>query len=223
MRRARLRREEIERTENPDTPARERMAHIGGDHCNRTRGLRVDVARDRWPSSASAIMVDQAHANARWPTTAPVIIFLDVAALFAVWRQRSSILDLWLLVALWAWLIETLLLSSTNYRYSLVWYCGRAYGLISSSVVLVVLLSQTTALHAKLAVSVLKQRRERENRLVAIDTTLAAIAHEIKQRSPPSYRTHGPGFCSSSAPDSAPATFAKSSMTSLPTATARAT
>lgn len=32
---------------------------------------------------------------------------------------------------LWAWLIETMLLSTTPYRYSLVWYGGRAFGIRS--------------------------------------------------------------------------------------------
>jgi signal transduction histidine kinase len=82
---------------------------------------------------------------------------------------------------LWAWLIETVLLSTTAYRFSLVWYAGRIYGLLSSSFVLLVLLSESTMLYARLALSVLAQRREREGRLMTLEAMSAAIAHEIKQ------------------------------------------
>jgi signal transduction histidine kinase len=85
------------------------------------------------------------------------------------------------LVVLWAWLIETALLSTTVYRFSLVWYAGRTYGILSSSFVLLVLLSESTMLYARLARSVIAQRHEREGRLMSMDVMSAAIAHEIKQ------------------------------------------
>jgi len=128
-----------------------------------------------------AIMVDAIHSNAIWLYTAPVIILLDVTAIALVWCRRGSVLDLWLLVVLWAWLIETILLSTTTYRFTLVWYAGRIYGLLAASFVLLALLAQTTTLYARLAVSVLAQRRERENRLMAMDAALALVAHEVNQ------------------------------------------
>lgn len=121
------------------------------------------------------------HSNALWTYTAPFIILLDVTAIALVWRRRGSVLDLWLLVVLWAWLIETILLSTTTYRFTLVWYAGRIYGLLAASFVLLALLAQTTTLYARLAVSVMAQRRERENRLMAMDAALALVAHEVNQ------------------------------------------
>jgi signal transduction histidine kinase len=50
-----------------------------------------------------------------------------------------------------------------------------------ASVVLVVLLAQTTALYAHLARSIVMQRREREGRQITIDTITASIAHEVNQ------------------------------------------
>jgi signal transduction histidine kinase len=129
-----------------------------------------------------SIMVDAMHASDVWHYfAAPPILVLSVASIALLWWRRLSMLDLWLLVVLWAWLIETVLLSTTAYRFSLVWYAGRIYGLLSSSFVLLVLLSESTMLYARLALSVLAQRREREGRLMTLDAMSAAIAHEIKQ------------------------------------------
>jgi signal transduction histidine kinase len=129
-----------------------------------------------------AIMVDAMHATSFWHDyAAPPILVLSAASVALLFWRRSSVLDLWLLVALWAWLIETALLSTTASRFSLVWYAGRFYGLVSSAFVLLMLLSETTVLYARLALSVMAQQRERETRLMTLDAMSAAIAHEIKQ------------------------------------------
>lgn len=127
------------------------------------------------------IMVDAMHANVGWHYAAPVLILMSVIAVGLLWTGRRSVLDLWLLVVLWAWLIETILLSTTLYRYSLVWYAGRLYGVLSASFVLLALLAESTLLYARLAISVMAQGRERENRLMTMDAVAASIAHEINQ------------------------------------------
>ena len=128
------------------------------------------------------IMEDAMHASSVWQTFgAPPLLVLSVVSLGLLWWRRSSVLDLWLLIVLWAWFIETLLLSTTAYRYSLVWYAGRAYGLLSSFFVLLVLLSESTLLYARLAVSVAAHNREREGRMMTMDALAASIAHEINQ------------------------------------------
>jgi signal transduction histidine kinase len=48
-------------------------------------------------------------------------------------------------------------------------------------VVLIVLLAQTTALYARLARSIVMQRRESEARQITLDTITASIAHEVNQ------------------------------------------
>lgn len=129
-----------------------------------------------------SIMVDALHASADWHTYwAPALIALSVTSMALVWRHRSSVLDLWLLVVLWAWFIETVLLSTTAYRYSLVWYAGRAFGLMSSCFVLLVLLSEATLLYARLVVSVAAHNREREARMMTMDALSASMAHDINQ------------------------------------------
>src|SRR5260370_9358471 len=96
--------------------------------------------------------------------------------------RRSSVLDLWLMVVLCACLMEIYLISfPVAIRYSIGWYAGRVFGLVSSSLVLFVLLYEITMLYAQLLRAVLAQRREREARLMTGDAVAATIAHEVKQ------------------------------------------
>lgn len=92
-------------------------------------------------------------------------------------------LDLWLIVVLCTLLIEIVLLSyvSAGIRLSVGWWAGRLCGLLSASIVLLVLLSETTTLYSRLARSVSAERRARANRLTAMEALSASIAHEVKQ------------------------------------------
>ena len=102
--------------------------------------------------------------------------------LVLLWNRLHSVLDLWLMVVLLAFLVEIILgavLSGS--RFSVGFYAGRICSLITSAVVLIVLLAEITALYANLARSVLRQRAEREGRQIAMDAMAASIAHEINQ------------------------------------------
>src|SRR5262245_33968501 len=111
-----------------------------------------------------------------------IILPLLIAAMIMTWRRRKqSILDLWLFVALWAWLLEYLLIALTSTRYGVYWYTGRIFGLLSGALVLLVLLSETTKIYARLALTVLAGRREREGRIMSMAAMSAAIEHEIRQ------------------------------------------
>ena len=105
-----------------------------------------------------------------------------VIALALLWSRRSSVLDLWLKVMCVAWLIEICLGTVlATARFTLGWYGSRVYSLIAAIVLLIVLLSETTALYAHLAQSTMRRRAAREARQVAMDAMAASIAHEIKQ------------------------------------------
>ncbi|MBQ0818697.1 hypothetical protein KBI52_00150, partial [Microvirga sp. HBU67558] len=79
--------------------------------------------------------------------------------------------------------IELLLISYLGgaTRLSVGWWAGRLFGLASASVVLLVLLSETTVLQARLARSIRSERLARESRLTAMEALSASIAHEINQ------------------------------------------
>jgi len=111
-----------------------------------------------------------------------VIFLLCTIALILLWVRRTSVLDLWLMVTVSAWLLEITLngLLLTD-RFSLAWYAGRTFALVSGSVVLIMLLSEMTALYSHLARSVVRQRSGRQARQIAMDAMAASIAHEVNQ------------------------------------------
>jgi signal transduction histidine kinase len=129
------------------------------------------------------IMADQSRFVPEWPWVvgAPIVV-LCVTALVVLWLRRRSILDLFLMVVLCAYIVEI----PPHYypypaRFSTGWYAVRVTSLISSSIVLIVLLHEITALYGGLLSAVLRQRREREARLMTGDAVAASIAHEVRQ------------------------------------------
>jgi signal transduction histidine kinase len=126
--------------------------------------------------------LDPVHFSTVWLYVAGCLALLIVVALIVLWIRRRSVLDLWLMVVMCAYLIEIFLISfPVPVRYSIGWYTGRVFGLVSGSLVLFVLLYEITMLYAQLLRAVLAQRREREARLMAGDAVAATIAQEVKQ------------------------------------------
>ena len=92
------------------------------------------------------LMVDEVRRTRAWTDLAAVpVLAMSLAAIVIVWLCRTSTLDLWLLVVLWAWFIETLLLGLTADRFSAVWYVGRVIGALSSGVLLIPLAIRASA------------------------------------------------------------------------------
>lgn len=110
-----------------------------------------------------------------------VLLALLVVAMACVWPRHRFLLNLWLLVALWAWTLELLLVISTSARFSLGWYVGRFAGMLSGVFVLLALLIETSRLYTQLSVAVVARDRQREGRLMSMDAVAASIAHQIKQ------------------------------------------
>ena len=78
---------------------------------------------------------------------------LSLAALAALWfRKPHSVLDIWLMVVLWAWLFDIAMSAILNVaRFDLGFYLGRIYGLCAASFVLAVLLIDNVGLQAQVA------------------------------------------------------------------------
>jgi signal transduction histidine kinase len=125
-----------------------------------------------------------------------VVLTLGGIALCSLWPHQRSLLDQWLVVALCALLLDVALAGVLGAgRYSLAWYAGRFYQLVTATVVMVVLLAEMARLYTSLARSnamlqhertmlqraIDAQRRERDARLVTGDAVAATIAHEVKQ------------------------------------------
>ena len=129
------------------------------------------------------IMLDPRRFGPQWPylVGAPIAL-LSTFALIVLWIRRRSMLDLWLMVVMFLYLIEVpLSYYPTPTRFSGGWYAVRIFGFLSSSLVLIVLLHEITTLYARLLGAVLAQRREREARLMTGDAVAATIAHEVRQ------------------------------------------
>ncbi len=112
---------------------------------------------------------------------------LVLVALVALWRRRPhSVLDIWVMVVMCAWMFDVALASVLNHgRYDLGWYSGRVYGLLAGSFVLVVLLLENGALYAKLAQAHGNERRERRLvqekslELTALNKELEAFSYSV--------------------------------------------
>jgi signal transduction histidine kinase len=96
-------------------------------------------------------------------------------------RMRSSVLDLWLLVASFGWLIQTLLIMTLHARSTAGFYC--LYGIVVAShlVVMIALVAESNRLYARLALSTTSRDVEREARLMSMDAVAAAIATHVGQ------------------------------------------
>jgi signal transduction histidine kinase/CheY-like chemotaxis protein len=101
---------------------------------------------------------------------------LSVGALVVLWRRRPySVLDLWLMVAMTAWIFDIALAAVFNQgRWDLGFYSGRVYGLLAASFVLIVLLVQHSMLYAGLVETHDRERHERARARRAEETAAAA-------------------------------------------------
>ena len=128
------------------------------------------------------LSVDPLQFSTLWLYIAGCLVLWSVLALILLWIRRHSVLDLWLMVVMCAYVIEICLIAfPVPTRFSFGWYAGRLFGLVSSSLILFVLLYEITVLYAQLLRADLAQRREREARLMTGDAVAATIAHEIRQ------------------------------------------
>src|SRR6202165_5584769 len=128
------------------------------------------------------MMLDTVRFSTLWLYAAGSMALLSVLALVVLWIRRRSVLDLWLMVVMCAYVTEFFLISyPVPARFSFGWYAGRVFGFLSGSLLLLVLLYEITTLYTGVLRAVLAQRREREARLMTGDAVAATIAHEIKQ------------------------------------------
>jgi two-component system sensor histidine kinase/response regulator len=109
----------------------------------------------------------------------------SVAALGFLWRRKPhSVLDLWLMVVMCAWIFDIALSAVLNAgRFDLGFYAGRIYGLFATTLVLVVLLLENARLYTQLHQRTGELERAREAALAAErakSVFLATMSHEIR-------------------------------------------
>ena len=112
----------------------------------------------------------------------PAMIFVvssvwgaSLAALVVLWwRRPHSVLDLWLMIVMFAWLFDIALSAVLNAgRFDLGFYAGRVYGLLAASFVLGVLLVENVRLYSRLA-------ETQRNELAGARTSLARHAERLR-------------------------------------------
>jgi len=110
----------------------------------------------------------------------------SLAALVALWRRRPhSVLDIWLMVTMCAWMFDIALSAVLNAgRFDLGFYAGRIYGFLAASFVLMVLLLETRALYTKLARSLVAEREAADTRardLARVNTRLERSEDRLRK------------------------------------------
>jgi len=109
-------------------------------------------------------------------------ILITTAAIAILSFRRRSVLDQWLMIVALVSIADLAfsgLLPSV--RFSVGFYAGRVFSIITSSIVLIVLLAETMRLDAKLAHSNAMLRREQDNKLMNLEAMTASISHELRQ------------------------------------------
>ena len=110
-----------------------------------------------------------------------ILLLWNMTALALLFVRMRTMLDLWLMVTLLAYLPNFLVaIIGSSVRFTIGWYAARGFVLIGSCMLLSVLLIETMFLYSRLASVIALQRRERTNRLLSIDAVTGAIAHELR-------------------------------------------
>ena len=111
-----------------------------------------------------------------------LLLSICILALTVLLVRLSSVLDLWILVALCSLILE---LARAVFvvvgRFTVGFYFSRIFAVVVSTVVLIALLSETIKLYINLARSIRQLLHERESRLMNSEAVVAAIAHEVRQ------------------------------------------
>ena len=107
-----------------------------------------------------------------------ILLVLPLGALLILARRsRRSVLDLWLLVVMFAWLCTIGLGAfASSGRYDLGWYVGRVFDWLTSLFILLILLWETIALYARSVGATALELRERERRLKEMEAVLVHLS-----------------------------------------------
>jgi signal transduction histidine kinase len=148
---------------------------------SRGRALAVSVV------VAGCLVLAAAMAKTSLPWSSPTflmacgVMVLTIPAMAMLGRALHSVLDLWLLLVLWGWLLEMALIALPSPGYTAAWYVGRSLGLVSGLFVLSALLMETSKFYAQIMLQLEQQNQDREHRSLIRDAITASIANELRQ------------------------------------------
>lgn len=116
-----------------------------------------------------------------------IVWLINFAALAAlVTRRRRTVLDLWMIVVVCAWIFDIALSAVLNHaRFDLGFYAGRIYGLIASSFVLVALTFDNIKLYARVVLALDRERAEHrmvQHRTAQLNEAKALLEERVAAR-----------------------------------------
>jgi signal transduction histidine kinase len=128
------------------------------------------------------LMADVVHMSAGYRRLGSPMLALFALASIVVFRRRAtSMVDLWVQLATWSWLLDVLLTASIQARFTLVFYAHRSMAVVSSGFVLIALLFESLMLHRRLVLAMAAREQEREGHRTAVDIIVGSLAHELRQ------------------------------------------
>jgi hypothetical protein len=102
-------------------------------------------------SGDSSLSTPSGEVTLLWRVLATVVLCASLVAAVALsWRERSSVLGLWLLVTLLAWLLDVLLRAGASDYGSVSWHFARSYGVLGTACMMVALLAENAMLYSRL-------------------------------------------------------------------------
>jgi signal transduction histidine kinase len=150
--------------------------------------LVVVVCGLTWLSTAGAVLLppiilDRSRMSpiVVYPISLTILVGVAAFAMLGM-RQRRSMLDQWLMAVALSVILELVFSGLLpTVRFSAGFYAGRVFSLLTSSIVLIALLAETTRLYVHLARTNAMLQRERNNKLMNLEAMAASIAHEVRQ------------------------------------------
>jgi signal transduction histidine kinase/CheY-like chemotaxis protein len=127
-------------------------------------------------------IMDGSHYTPAMTGVVTSVWLMSLIALGLLWRRRPhSVLDLWLMVVMIAWLADVALSAVLNAgRFDLGFYAGRIFGFAASSFVLLALLLETRALYARLARSLEVERTILEDANRTLEKRVAERSRQLE-------------------------------------------
>jgi signal transduction histidine kinase len=103
---------------------------------------------------------------------------LSAVALVALWRQKPhTVIDLWLMVVMCAWIFDIGLSAVFNHgRFDVGFYSGRIYGLLAASFVLWLLLIENAVLYGRLATKTAELSAANKE----LDSFAYSVSHDLR-------------------------------------------